>query len=292
VEDTAQCVRSGRDCAKKRAQAAPDGESHQACEHQKRMPTALITGASVGIGRELAKLCARDGYDVVLVARSHAVLQDLATEISESTGRTAWVVAKDLALASTPVEIFRQLADSNVTVDVLINNAGFGLLGRFWELDDRQQMQMIQVNIAALTHLTRLFLPGMIERRRGRILNVASTAAFQPGPLMSVYYATKAYVVSFSEAIHNECRDFGVTATALCPGPTRTEFDKRAGASESKLFGGRVMEASTVAQIGFRAMTQGKPLVIAGRMNAVMAFLTRFAPIQFAASMARRFQES
>ncbi len=132
--------------------------------------------------------------------------------------------------------MFAEISRAGQPVDLLINNAGFGLVGRFWELDEAEQMCMVQLNIAALTHLTRLFLPMFVERRRGRILNVASTAAFQPGPLMSVYYATKAYVVSFSEAVHNEAREFGVTVTALCPGPTRTEFDKRAGASQHKLF--------------------------------------------------------
>ena len=256
------------------------------------MPAAVITGASTGIGREFAHLCAREGYDVALIARSQPELESLASEIRNSTGRDAWVIAKDLSLASAPAEIFHQVNGLAVPIEVLINNAGFGLLGRFWELDDSQQVNMIQVNITALTHLTHLFLPAMIQRRRGRILNVASTAAFQPGPLMSVYYATKAYVVSFSEAIHNECRDFGVTVTCLCPGPTRTEFQKRAGANAKKLFSsGRVMDAAIVARIGVAAMNAGKPLAIAGRMNAVMAFLTRFAPIQFTASMARRFQE-
>jgi hypothetical protein len=260
---------------------------------KKAMPVAVITGASTGIGREFALLCARDGYDVALIARSHPELENLASEIRQSTGRTVWVIAKDLSLASAPAEIFQQMSGLGVPIDVLINNAGFGLLGRFWQLDESQQVGMIQVNVTALTHLTRLFLPGMIERRRGRILNVASTAAFQPGPLMSVYYATKAYVVSFSEAIHNECRDSGVTVTCLCPGPTRTEFQQRAGASSAKLFAsGRVMDAATVARIGIDALKAGKPLAIAGRLNAVMAFLTRFAPIQLTASMARRFQET
>jgi uncharacterized protein len=257
------------------------------------MPAAVITGASTGIGRELARLCAREGYDVALIARSQPELENLASEIRNSTRRTVWVIVKDLSLPAAAAEIFERVSAVPVPVDVLINNAGFGLLGRFWELDEAQQVNMIQLNVTALTHLTRLFLPGMIERRRGRILNVASTAAFQPGPLMSVYYATKAYVVSFSEAIHNECRDFGVTVTALCPGPTRTEFQKRAGAETVKLFNsGRVMDAATVARFGIAAMKAGKPLAIPGRLNAAMAFLTRFAPIQLTASMARRFQET
>ena len=256
------------------------------------MPAALITGASTGIGREFARICAREGYDVLLVARSQPRLESLAAEIRQQTGRVVHVMARDLADRTGPRDVFDEIKRSDVEIDVLINNAGFGLVGRFWELADEPQMEMLRLNVEALTHLTRLFLPGFIQRRAGGVLNVASTAAFQPGPLMSVYYATKAYVVSFSEAIHNETREHGVSVTCLCPGPTRTEFDKRAGASATKLFSsGRAMDASVVAQIGWDALKARKPLVIAGRMNAAMAFLTRFVPIQFAAGMARRFQE-
>lgn len=255
---------------------------------------AVITGASTGIGRELAYLCARQGYDVVLIARSQDALEKLAGEINASTGRAARFIAKDLSRLSAPDEVFEQVnAAAAAPVDILINNAGFGLMGKFWELDATQQVEMINLNITALTHLTRLFLPAMIARRNGRVLNVASTAAFQPGPLMTVYYASKAYVVSFSEALHNECRDSGVTVTALCPGPTKTEFQKRAGAESTKLFeSGRVMDAATVARAGFNAMKAGKSMAIPGRMNAAMAFLTRFAPLQLTASMARRFNSS
>jgi short-subunit dehydrogenase len=257
------------------------------------MPIALITGASTGLGREFARLCARDGYDVVLVARSLPQLEELAADIQRNTNRAARVIEKDLSIPDAAREILDELTSAGLNIELLINNAGFGLVGRFWELDEIQQMQMVQLNIGALTHLTRLFLPGFVQRRRGRILNIASTAAFQPGPLMSVYYATKAYVVSFSEAVHNEVRDYGVTVTALCPGPTKTEFDKRAGGTNTKLFKGRnVMDASAVAQIGLAALNAGEPLVIAGRLNSMMAFLTRFAPRQFTASMARRFQEA
>jgi uncharacterized protein len=256
------------------------------------MAAAIITGASTGIGREFAFLCAHEGYDLVLVARSKFQLEIVASEIRETTGRSVVVIAKDLSDPKVPLEIYNEVACTELPVEVLINNAGFGLLGHFWELDEAEQMRIIQLNIGALTHLCRLFLPAFIERRRGRILNVASTAAFQPGPLMSVYYASKAYVVSFSEALHNEARDYGVTVTALCPGPTRTEFDKRAGASSTNLFKRRkVMDALEVARIGMDAMKAGRPLAIAGRMNAAIAFLTRFAPITVTAGIARRFQE-
>jgi short-subunit dehydrogenase len=256
------------------------------------MPSAVITGASTGLGRDFARLCARDGYDLVLIARSRSKLEELATEIKQSTGRAVRVITKDLSIPDAPREIFDEVNSAGMAIELLINNAGFGLVGRFWELDEAQQMEMVQLNVGALTHLTRLFLPGFVQGRRGQILNVASTAAFQPGPLMAVYYATKAYVVSFSEAVHNEARDYGVTVTALCPGPTATEFDKRSGSTNTNLFKTRnMMDSATVAEIGLAALKAGKPLVIAGRLNTVTAFLTRFAPRQLAASMARRFQE-
>ena len=257
------------------------------------MAAAVITGASTGIGREFARLCAADGYDLILTARSESQLQALAAEIRQATNRTVLIVRKDLSAPAAPRELFEEISRSGMPVDLLINNAGFGLLGLFWELDDRQQIDMIQLNISALTELSRLFLPGFVAQRRGRILNVASTAAFQPGPLMSVYYASKSYVVSFSEAIHNEARDFGVTVTCLCPGPTITEFQKRAAMGESKLFSSsHVMDAATVARIGLDASKHGKSLVIAGRMNTLMAFMTRFGPRQLMASVARRLQET
>jgi short-subunit dehydrogenase len=257
------------------------------------MPAALITGASRGIGRELADLAARDGYDVILVARSGSILDRVAADLRQKWNCTVFVIAKDLTRTESAAELFEAVQQQPVELEVLVNNAGFGLLGKFWELDLNEQLGMVQLNVAALTALTRLFLPKLIERRRGMIMNIASTAAFQPGPLMSVYYATKSYVLSLSEAIHNEAKNFGVTVTCICPGPTSTDFDARAGMASSKLFKkGNVMSARTVAEIGWNGMKKGKPLVITGRLNALMAFLTRFAPIQFTAKMARRMQET
>ncbi len=259
----------------------------------KAMSAALITGASFGIGRAFAYLLARDGFDLILTARSQDQLDALSAELRQSTGRTIVTVAQDLSQLGATDKIFEAANLSGLPVEVLINNAGFGSLGRFWEIDRQQQWQMIQLNIAALTDLTRLFLPGFVERRRGRILNVASTAAFQPGPLMAVYYASKAYVLSFSRAIHNEARPFGVTVTCLCPGPTKTEFAERAGVSATKLFSSKMtMSAEAVAAIGYRAMKRGKPLVIAGRLNALGAFMTHFAPMRLTAALARRMQEA
>ncbi len=257
------------------------------------MPAALVTGASTGIGRELADLAAQDGYDIVLIARSESLLQRAASDIRQKWKRDVTVIASDLTHPEAPREILNSVAKADLDIEVLINNAGFGLVGKFWELAEREQIDMVQLNVTALTDLTRLFLPRLIERRRGFIMNVASTAAFQPGPLMSVYYATKAYVLSFSQAVHNEAREFGITVSCLCPGPTQTEFDKRARATDTRLFsGGRSMSARKVAEIGWNGMKRGKPLVIPGTLNGLMAFLTRFAPIQFTASMARKMQET
>jgi short-subunit dehydrogenase len=253
------------------------------------MPTAIVTGASSGLGREFAHLCAEAGYDVVLIARSQGLLDELAAAIRQSSGRRARVLVADLSQPQAPRQILEALAAENETAEVLINNAGFGLLGPFAELDEAEQMGMIQVNVGALTDLTRLILPGMLARRKGKILNIASTAAFQPGPLMAVYFATKAYVASFSGALHNELRGSGVTVTALCPGATKTDFDKRAGMGKTKLFAkAKLMEARTVAEIGMRGMNRGKALVVAGTLNGLMVSGTRLVPRQFAAGMARK----
>jgi hypothetical protein len=227
-----------------------------------------------------------------LIARSQALLDELAGEITKDSGRKVRVLVKDLSVPEAPREIIEELASEIASAEVLINNAGFGLLGPFAQLDDQEQMRMIHLNIGALTHLTRLILPSMLARSKGRILNIASTAAFQPGPLMAVYFATKAYVVSFSEALHNELRGSGVTVTTLCPGATKTEFDKRAGMGKTRLFANaKLMDARTVAEIGIRAMNSGKSLAVAGTLNGVMVAATRLAPRQMAASIARRMVE-
>jgi hypothetical protein len=257
------------------------------------MATAIITGASTGLGREFAQLCANLGYDLVLIARSQALLEELAIEIRQATGRKVRVLVKDLSTPEAPRQAVDDLADEIDSTEVLINNAGFGMLGHFAELDEQEQVRMIQLNVVALTELTRLLLPGMLARRKGKILDVASTAAFQPGPLMAVYFATKAYVVSFSEALHNELRGTGVTVTTLCPGATKTEFDKRAGMGKAKLFSNaKPMDARKVAEIGMRAMNSGKSRVVAGTLNALMASTARLAPRQMAASIARRMLET
>ena len=196
---------------------------------------ALITGASGGIGEDLARLIAAGGRDVVLLARSAAKLQALADELTRSHRVSSTVVAMDLSAPGAADEVARTLAERRISIDMLVNNAGFGTLGEFAREDPVEQSRMLQVNVVALTMLTRFLLPGMLERRRGRILNVASTAAFQPGPVMAVYYASKAYVLSLSLALTEETAGTGVTVTCLCPGPTRTGFQERAQMGKSRL---------------------------------------------------------
>ena len=257
------------------------------------MPTALVTGASSGIGLELATLLARDGHDLVLVARGRDRLDGIARGLTEEFGIRATVLPADLARPEAPEEIARELSARGIAVDVLVNDAGFGLLGPFAAAPLDRSLAMIQVNVTALTHLTRLLLPGMLERRRGRILNLASTAAFQAGPLMAVYYATKAYVLSFSEALGNETSGTGVTVTAFCPGPTRTEFQKSAGMAATALFRGPlVMDAATAARAGYAGMRRGDRVVIPGMANRILVQALRVTPRRLAAAIARRLQES
>jgi short-subunit dehydrogenase len=240
--------------------------------------TALITGASAGIGTELARLFAADKSSLVLVARRKERLDELATELRGKYGIDVRVVAADLGRPDAPEEIADTLARDGVTVDVLVNNAGFGAVGAFAQIDAARQVEMVQVNVAALTHLTRLLLPGMIERGKGGVLNVASTAGFQAGPYMAVYYATKAYVISLSEALHDELAGRGVKLTCLCPGPTETEFAATAEMEKSRMFKLRPMTAEQVARIGYRAFRRGKLLVVTGWMNYLGTLGARYSP--------------
>ncbi len=247
--------------------------------------TALITGASSGIGAELARLCAAGGYDLVLVARGTAALEQLAGELSRAHGVAARALTADLADPGAPTAVFEQTRGQSI--DILINTAGFGLAGAFSETDWAAEARMIQVNVTALAHLTKLYLPEMIRRRSGRILNVGSTAGFVPGPFMAMYYATKAFVVSFSEAVANEAKGTGVTVTLFCPGPTRTEFARVAGTSDTRLFHGPTMSAAEVAREGYRAMMAGKAEQIAGARNRWMIRSARLAPRTMLANIIR-----
>lgn len=263
-----------------------------------RRGTALITGASAGIGEELARIMAADGYDLVLVARSRERLETLARELEGAHGVGVRVLPADLSGAAAPAVLWEQVTGLGIEVDVLVNNAGFGLYGPFVATgaepptDAAREMEMIALNVGALTHLTKLFLPAMVARGRGRVMNVASTAAFQPGPLMAVYYATKAYVLSFSEAVGVELQGTGVTVTTLCPGPTETEFAAVADMEGSRLFRmGGVMTATDVARAGYEGMRDGKSVVIPGARNRIGAFATRLIPRRAAATVARMAQQ-
>jgi short-subunit dehydrogenase len=257
-----------------------------------RNGTALITGASSGLGVELARLFAADRHDVVLVARSESKLQQLATELNRTHGIRALVLATDLARPSAASKIADHLHAEGLDVDYLVNDAGFGLIGPFLSTSHATELAMIQVNVVALTELTKLLLPAMIARGRGRILNVASTAAFVPGPFMAVYYATKAYVLSLSQALSNELHGSGVTVTALCPGPTRTGFAASAGEVARPTFQARmVMEASTVARAGYRGMMRGETTVVPGLLNKLLTQSTRLLPRAMQARITRRVAE-
>ena len=253
---------------------------------------ALVTGASGGIGYELAVILARDGHDLVLVARRADKLAALAERLELDHGVRVRVIAKDLARPEAAAEIHEMLAAEGLAVDVLINNAGIGLLGKFAETGIESDVEMLRLNVESPTLLTRLLLPSMLERGSGRILNVASTAGLQPGPLMAVYYATKAYLLSLSEALANEVAGTGVTVTALCPGPTETSFSSHAGSEQSRLFKGPTMDARTVAEAGYAALMAGKPVVIPGVRNRLLAFGVRLAPRRVVTQISRRMNES
>jgi hypothetical protein len=240
-------------------------------------PTALITGASGGIGEALAAELAADGHHLVLVARSEGKLRSVAERLSAQHAITADVMTADLSLPGAGAALAAQLGDRRV--DVLVNNAGFGDFGAFVAADPDKVSQMVALNVAALTELTRALLPQMVARGSGKVLNVASTAAFFPGPLMAVYYATKAYVLSFSEAIAHELRSTGVTVTALCPGPVASGFQAGADMGDSKLVRGKkLMSAATCARLAVKGMNDGKAVVVTGWMNRIQVKAPRLLP--------------
>jgi short-subunit dehydrogenase len=254
------------------------------------MSTALITGASGGLGEQFAWLLAADHHHVVLVARSKEKMETLAKELSSKYGIRTTVLAHDLSQKDAVESLIKELQDRSLTIDILINNAGFGAYGKFHETGFEHEKQLLQVNIEALTELTKALLPDMVKRKSGKVLNVASTAAFASGPLMAVYYASKAYVLSLSIALNEELKGTGVTVTCLCPGPTKTGFETGAGMQGSRLFKSALMDAKTVSAIGYRAMLHGKPLVVAGLRNKISAFGTRLVPRWLAAKIARAVQ--
>jgi short-subunit dehydrogenase len=253
--------------------------------------TVLITGASSGIGLELARVFAEHGHDVVLVARSEGKLQSLAAELKTRDVR-AHVIVADLSAPGAAKALVDRVRDLALEIDVLVNNAGYGVYGPFLETSLDAELAMIQVNIVALTELTKRLLPPMVARKRGKILNVASTAAFLPGPLMAVYYATKAYVLSFSEAIANELEGTGVTVTALCPGPTASGFQAAAHLEESRLVAGKTLPTSReVARAGYDALMRGTPVYVHGLSNKLTVQLPRLFPRRVITKVVRYVQE-
>jgi len=248
----------------------------------------LITGASVGIGAALADVFAAHGHDLILVARNREKLQTRAIELEKQHRvKVAWFT-EDLADPGGAARLQRNVSAEGLQVDNLVNNAGVGLYGKFVNTDLAAETKMIQLNVTTVVELTKRFLPGMVQKQRGRILNLASTAAFLPGPWMSVYFATKAFVLSFSEAINYELKPSGITATTLCPGPTESEFKTRAGSQRSRLFEKLLMDAPTVARAGYEGMMKGKAVVIPGLYNKMIPVASRLSPRPVMVTMSHR----
>jgi hypothetical protein len=251
--------------------------------------TVLVTGASSGIGLVLAKCFAAEGSRLVLVARNASALEKLAGELRRDYKVEATVLTADLSLPETPGKMFAELKGRGIVVDILVNNAGFGAHGLFSELPLQRQLEMIQVNVAALTELTGLFLPGMVERHLGGVLNVASVAGFVPGPGMVVYYATKAFVLSFTEALVGELAGTGVKVMALCPGPTETNFGKVAHVNDARLVRVARMSAKEVALEGHRAFRAGRAVVVSGLRNRLLVLLIRLTPRLLVRKIVKKF---
>ena len=255
-------------------------------------PIAIVTGASSGIGRDFAELYARDGHDLILVARRRDALESLARSLTDRHGVVCEAFPADLARRLDREHLAARLRSIDDRIFALVNNAGIGTHGYFHETDLDRELEIIDLNIAALTHLTKLVLPGMLARHRGQIVNVSSLAAFQPGPLMAVYYASKAYVQSFSEALSEEVAGTGVTVTALCPGPTTTEFQIQAGIHADAPAGGpQTMTSREVAEAGYRAANDGKRVVVTGFRNKVVVLANRFLSRKRMSRLVRRLQE-
>jgi short-subunit dehydrogenase len=252
--------------------------------------TALITGSSSGIGLHLAEEFARNGHRTVLVAPIESELRDLARRLLAEGAREPIVIAKDLEQPTAPQEIFSELQQRGIEIDILVNNAGHGQRGTFNELTIEQDLSMIRLNIESVVRLTKLFLAPMLARKRGRILNTASVAGFEPGPLLAVYHATKAFVLSLSESLATELEETGVTVTALCPGPTDTDFFPKADMMETRAFQ-HAMAPQEVAQAGYKACMEGKRIIIPGGMNKVLVGARRILSSDAQAHMNEKFYQ-
>jgi uncharacterized protein len=255
-------------------------------------PLAIVTGASSGIGRDFADLYAHDGHDLLLIARRRDALESLARSLRDRYGIICDAFPADLARRLDREHLAARIRSVDDRVVALVNNAGIGTHGYFRETDIERELEIIEVNIAALTHVTKMVLPGMLARHQGRIVNVSSVAAFQPGPLMAVYYASKAYVQSFSEALAEEVAGTGVTVTALCPGPTLTEFQTQSGLrSDAPTVGAPPMTSRDVAEAGYRAANRGKRVVVTGLRNKVVVLANRLLSRRRMTRLVRRLQE-
>ena len=252
---------------------------------------AVITGASEGLGRDLAECYAKAGFQLVLVARREALLHALSAELAAAHGTSCTVFAADLSRPAECDRLLAALQPRRTELFALVNNAGLGTHGWFHELPIERQRALIDLNVTALTHLSRGVLPWLRDNGTGHIMNLASVASFQPGPLMATYYASKAYVLSLSEALHNECRGTGVTVSAVCPGPTRTGFARAAGLSPRAPAGGApAMSSPEVARLAFGQTMAGRPVIVTGLRNKVAVFIGRYFPRSFTAQLVRRIQ--
>ncbi len=242
----------------------------------------LITGGSSGIGFALAEVFARNGHNLVIVSRNNDRLLKAADFLHRQYGVSCDWIVSDLSQPGSAYALYRDIKERQLTIDILVNNAGFGTWGRYWEIEPERSEQEMYLNMVSLAMLTKYFVTEMVLRGSGKILNVASTAAFQPGPLLSVYYATKSFVLSFSEALARELRNTGVTVTTLCPGPTATEFQSHAGLTKVPLFKNMfLMEAAPVAEKAYEAVEKGKRRVIPGINNIILSWIVRFLPKRF-----------
>lgn len=249
--------------------------------------TVLITGASTGIGRAMAEVFAKNGYDLILVARNEVKLSEAKEKLTKDYGCLVHIIVKDLSNPKAAEVLYNEVAYLKIKVDVLINNAGFGICGLFHETKQDANQEMIDLNISTLTALTSCFSKDMVKRGKGKILNVASTGSYQPGPYTSVYYATKAYVLSLSEAIYRELKPFGVKVYALCPGATESEFAKRAGKTDPK----HMMTAMAVANYAYKGIQRNKPVIVPGVVNKLGVLLSKFIPRQWSARAVANYQK-
>lgn len=254
--------------------------------------TAFVSGASSGIGYEIAKLLAKDGYNLVITSRSESKFFEIKPEFEELYNIKVMIIPIDLTIPFVADEVYAGLIKKKISVDVLVNSAGMGDYGAFADCDWMRNRQMLQLNVIASTHLTRLFVEDMIKKGSGRILNIASTAAFHPGPLMSVFFATQAYMLSFTEALASELRGTGVSVSILCPGPTQTDFQRVSNMQNTRIFKGRKMASpESVAEYGYKAMMRGQTVAIHGLSNKLLTVLSKFLPRKLLTGITHYFQE-